>query len=62
MKTYDPWEDKQCIAYFCEKNSDEFDQWFHENANHPAKKEHYELDFCEANAGRYLDFASNYND
>ena len=58
---YDPWEDKQVQCDYCEENSLDFDLWFAENANHPAKKENYELNYCEANSFDFLKFVAKYN-
>jgi hypothetical protein len=60
QRYFDPFESDQCMADFCEVNSDEFDQWFAENANHPAKKIHYELSFCEAHESRFMEYAYNW--
>jgi hypothetical protein len=59
---YDPYEDTQCIAFFCEERSDDFDLWFAEHANHPAKKEHYELAYCESHEHAFLEFACRYHE
>lgn len=62
---FDPWTDKQCMANFCQENACDFDYFIAENypsdyrtSNH----EKFELSYCEANEGEYLDFALNFEE
>lgn len=65
MKNYNPWDDKQCQADYCEENSTDFDYWIADN--HPSdyrtsSMEKYELSYCEACEHDFLEFAANYEE
>ena len=62
MAEYDPWSDDDCQTAFIELHAEDFDLWCMERGIHYDYSMDHEMDYCESQDDKFLEFAYNYHE